>query len=137
MIELKELAYCSRCGKLFVKTGNSTLCPDCQKIEDEEFSKVEAYLWEHPNSSISEVSEKTDVKEKIILKFIREGRIVNKSSTSTYPCKRCGKPITHGEYCDECLAELRKESLRAKKELMDKVKRDRMYIKYEKKKGKK
>jgi len=134
-MEMGEFAYCAMCGKLFIKRGTGDLCPQCQEIEDEKFSKVESYLWEHPNSSIPDVSEKTGVEKKWILRFIKKGRIVNR--TTPYPCKRCGKPITHGEYCEECLAELRKESLRVKRALREKIRRDKMYIKENKKKKEK
>jgi len=71
---------------------------------DEMYKKVRDYLYDHPNATMVEVSEATGVEEKIILEFLREGRLELKEPSPVLTCERCGKPITTGRMCKECLA---------------------------------
>lgn len=106
---MKNLKNCKRCGKLFVKV-NKDICPDCVKQEEEEFTAVKEYLDKNPNATISNVSEETGVSEKMIRKFIEDGRLLTtKYSAVGVECKRCGKEISKGRYCEECQVELQKQ----------------------------
>lgn len=101
-----DLRNCPECGKVFVYI-HTNLCPACKKNEEEDFLKVNAYLRDHPQITIFELSEETGVDEVRIVKWVREGRIEGKS----YPglavsCERCGKLVQSGRYCIQCSNEL-------------------------------
>ncbi|SFQ02976.1 MerR family transcriptional regulator [Caldicoprobacter faecalis] len=98
-----DIRNCKRCNRLFQYNGIK-YCPSCVMELDEMFKKVRDYLYEHPDATIIEVSEATGVEEKIILEFLREGRLELKEPSPVLTCERCGKPITTGRMCKECLA---------------------------------
>lgn len=97
-----EIRNCKRCNRLFQYNGVK-YCPKCLMEMDEMYKKVRDYLYEHPDATIVEVSEATGVEEKIILEFLREGRLELKEPSPVLTCERCGKPITTGRMCKECL----------------------------------
>lgn len=98
-----NLINCRECGKVFASTGQK-VCPDCRKSEEEKFELVKDYLWDHPNSKVTEVSEATGVEEKVIIKFIKESRLQSSGLKIDYElkCKSCGKKINSGVYCESC-----------------------------------
>lgn len=103
-----ELRNCSRCGKLFVYKGSS-LCPECQKLDEEDFSKVKDYLYDNPGASLIEVSEATGVSSDKILRYLKEGKLeLSSEQSGILKCERCGKPIRAGRFCDVCAAEISK-----------------------------
>lgn len=102
-----ELANCRRCGKLFRSVG-VRICPDCLELEEEEFQKVKAYLREHPEARILEVSEATGVSAAQILEFVRRGKLIAHSPDSdlAVECTVCGTRIVSGRLCRRCQADL-------------------------------
>lgn len=101
-----EMRNCKKCGKVFTSLGDK-ICPDCKRAEDELFTKVKEYIYDHPRASIKEVAEETEVDEEIILRYMREGRIeVADDSLSTLTCEKCGKIIRTGKYCIDCQKKL-------------------------------
>ncbi|GAB6138560.1 hypothetical protein [Halanaerobaculum tunisiense] len=70
------LQKCSQCGQIFTNQINKDkkLCPTCYQQQRDEFRKVRDYLWDNPGVSVVEISRNTDVTEKTIREFIREGR---------------------------------------------------------------
>ncbi|ACB85805.1 TIGR03826 family flagellar region protein [Natranaerobius thermophilus] len=103
---MQNLKNCKRCGKLFLKTTRD-ICPDCHQKEEDDFLKVKQYLDKNPGATIVEVSEETEVSQKQIRKFIEEGRLLtSKYEALTIECKRCGKEISQGKYCESCQGEL-------------------------------
>lgn len=112
---MTNLSNCKRCGKLFVKM-NKAICPECLEQEEEDFEKVKKYLDDNPTATINQVSRETEVSEKMIRKFIEEGRLLTtKYAGISVSCKRCGKDINEGRYCDACQAELQNQMEAAKK----------------------
>jgi len=106
-----ELANCSRCGKVYVKTIRD-FCQDCYKEEEKAFRKVYAFLKERKNreATVPEIVEGTNVEEELITKFIREGRLrPSEFPKLNYPCERCLEPIQTGRYCLKCINELKKD----------------------------
>jgi flagellar operon protein (TIGR03826 family) len=102
-----ELRNCPECGKIFtfIKTN---LCPECkQKLEDQ-FETVKQYLAENPKANIQQVSEGTDIPEKTIAGYLRDGRIIASSENKNLglTCELCGEPITTGRFCYACSQKL-------------------------------
>ena len=69
-----DIRNCKRCNRLFQYNGIK-YCPKCVLELDEMFIKVRDYLYENKNANIAEVSEATGVEEKVILEFLRDGRL--------------------------------------------------------------
>lgn len=115
---MPELRNCPECGRVFAYTGLRNLCPQCIEEEEKKFVKVRQYLRDHSGASVFEVAEATGVKEEVILRFLREGRLKTKnlSQEVALECARCGKRILSGKYCADCLAELTKDFKRAQAE---------------------
>ncbi len=70
------LETCDRCRKIF-NTDNSLsdkLCANCYQQDRKQFRAVKDYLWHHPGATIEEIAANTEVEEKTIRKFVREGR---------------------------------------------------------------
>ena len=99
-----EYRNCVRCGRVF-NYMSLPICEDCARAEEEDFIRIKEFLWENPHSNIIEISKATDVSEKRIMKYLREGRleIENNDSAPLLKCDRCGKPINSGRYCDSCI----------------------------------
>jgi flagellar operon protein (TIGR03826 family) len=96
------LANCPQCGKLFNKTFRD-VCPDCVRLEEEQFHTVREYLHKHRNAKPFEVSEATEVPVQTIYKFVREGRLqATYYDGLHYECEECGKAIITGKYCKDC-----------------------------------
>lgn len=94
------LKNCPECGRLFVENA-SGLCPDCyQKVEDDELKVVE-YLRSTSKASLQEIHEATGVKESIIMRMLKRGRLFSDFDV-TYPCESCGVPISEGRLCSRC-----------------------------------
>lgn len=101
---MADLTNCPRCDKLFVKSLRE-VCPDCYKKEEEDFRIVYDFVRKRENrrASVLEVEEATGVPEKLIYKFVKQGRIsVHSFPNLSYPCESCGKPIKEGRICDAC-----------------------------------
>lgn len=99
-----ELENCPLCDKLFVKSLRD-VCQDCLKEEEEQFQKVYQFVRKRENrtATIKEVEEGTGVKEKLITKFVKQGRIsVHSFPNLGYPCESCGKIIREGRICGAC-----------------------------------
>ena len=96
-----ELRNCAGCDRPFLYAGNE-LCPDCLRKEQKEFEKVYHYLRDNPNASIHQLCEDTGVDEKLVLKFLRQGRLQLAEASYLLQCEFCGQPITTGRICLEC-----------------------------------
>jgi ribosomal protein L32 len=68
---------------------------------------VKAYLNDHANASVDEVSKANDVSPKQITQWIREERLTfAEGSMEGIACESCGKMIRTGRYCEECKAKM-------------------------------
>lgn len=94
------LKNCPECGRLFVENP-SGMCPACyEKVEEDELKVVE-YLRDTRKASLKEIHEATGVKEGIIMRMIKRGRLFSDFDV-TYPCESCGTPINEGKLCSRC-----------------------------------
>lgn len=100
-----QLKNCIECGKLFVHPV-STICRECQEVDEKQFKKVKEYLWMKNDASISDIHEHTQVPEKKIIRFIRDGRISGHGIENVLLCEGCGQPISEGSYCSSCRGRL-------------------------------
>lgn len=81
----------------------SGLCPACYAEEEVYEHKIGEYLRDFGKASIEDIHKATGVKEKIILRMIKSGRLfVDGINTINYPCDMCGDPIIEGRLCSKC-----------------------------------
>ena len=103
-----KLRNCSMCGKIFMSNGEK-ICPNCVQAQQDLELVVIDYVRENPKCRIPEIMEATKAPESLIRRLIEEGRFVQSGVPFTYPCKKCGKEIIAGQYCEDCLEEMQKE----------------------------
>lgn len=106
--DLMDLRNCPHCGKIFSYDGTSKVCNVCRNNEESDFQKVKDYLWDNPNATIEEVHTETEVERELIIKFVREGRLLSEGIDFDFmvECERCGLPIPSGRFCNKCQQEL-------------------------------
>ncbi len=102
------LVNCIRCGTLF-SSDNSSVCPACLKLEEDEFAIAVAWLRENPGKTISALTEATGIERTKILAWIRQNRICLMQQSEYVHCKKCGTPIPSGNFCDHCKLELARD----------------------------
>lgn len=102
-----ELRNCPECGSVFTFV-RTNLCPACQKKDEEDFRKVRSFIMRNANASILKISEETEVDEKKIMRYIREGRIriAPDNEGIVVQCEVCGKRIPNGRLCEACSEKL-------------------------------
>ncbi len=103
-IRTQEIRNCPRCGKIFARLSRN-LCPQCVRDEDDMITKVNGYLREHKGAGLFDVVEATGAEETLVLRLIREGRIMV-SDAPAIKCERCGRAISEGRFCNSCATEL-------------------------------
>jgi len=69
------VATCENCGETVNLPLGTELCQKCRLEEIEVFRSVREYVWEHPGCNVEEVTRETGVHERVILRFIRQGRL--------------------------------------------------------------
>ena len=105
-----KMKNCPSCGRIFVPmNATQRLCPDCtDKMRDKEHEVVE-YVRDHPKIQVNALIEATGAPESMIKRMIRDGRFIQVGVRMTYPCEKCGAPITQGKLCAKCAEELKNE----------------------------
>lgn len=101
---------CVSCGKMFLEIRKSDLCPECLALEGDSFQRVKNYLYDYPGSTASDIAKFTGVAEALIVKWYEDGRLEKSNIKATIKCKICGRPLTVGEICKNCLDEMNKPS---------------------------
>ncbi|MDD5018151.1 MAG: hypothetical protein PHO15_08655 [Eubacteriales bacterium] len=92
---------CKQCGQLFQSYGASE-CSVCLEEMDRGFILVKEYIYDHPDANVVEISNETGISEKIILHFLKEGRLSIETSDCLLTCEKCGKRIKSGRFCHAC-----------------------------------
>src|SRR5699024_11374641 len=85
-----ELANCSRCNNVFVKTLRD-ICQQCYREEEEAFETVYRFLSQRKNreATLMEIVEATGVEEELVIKFIKEKRLrTSQFPKLAYPCEK-------------------------------------------------
>lgn len=120
-----QLENCVLCGRLYLKSYTD-FCLDCYKEIEADFKKVDAFIKDEANreATLEELSEATDVSEKRIADFIRDGRIYGEDFPNLgYPCAHCGTVIKRQVLCNSCYQEFSSEINRTLKrdKLVDEI----------------
>jgi len=101
-----EVRNCQRCGKPFLYVG-VPVCRECLSKEEEEYATVKAYLKENPGATVPEVNKATGVPVEVIVDFVKRGLLVMAGTADVQArCRICGRPISSGQICSECLEAL-------------------------------
>jgi flagellar operon protein (TIGR03826 family) len=96
-----KVRQCRQCGKLFQSLG-SAICPECAEETDRCFKVVKNYLYDRPDANVFEISNETGVPEKMVLGFLKEGRLSVNASEDLLLCEKCGIPVSAGRFCSKC-----------------------------------
>jgi len=116
-----ELANCPKCNGLFVQTQLRTVCDKCFKEEENAYETVYQFLRKRENrkAELDVVVEATGVSKELILKFIRQGRIMLSNFPNLgYPCEKCGKTIREERLCNDCKNDIHKQLNQIEQEKM-------------------
>lgn len=76
---------------------------------DKEFLIVKDYVYDHPDQNVIKVSLDTGIAVKKILNMLREGRLKIADTSGMITCMECGRDISSGKYCNDCLDKIEKE----------------------------
>ncbi len=99
---MAQIKNCKRCGKIFAYLNNVN-CPDCARVEEEEFDLVREFVKDHEFPTIPETSAATGVAEKYIVRWVREGRLERAGyKMAGLKCDSCGTDIYTGKLCEKC-----------------------------------
>lgn len=102
-----QLRNCPRCGKVFRYDGLHLYCRECLEADEAAFRRVRECLVNDPGLTLGRLAEKAGVEESLILRFVREGRILaDHIEGVTLRCDSCGKPISEGRFCSTCAEQL-------------------------------
>ncbi|GMB09138.1 TIGR03826 family flagellar region protein [Thermolongibacillus altinsuensis] len=127
-----SLENCPNCGRLFIKSQFRDICQSCYREEEEAFEKVYHFLRKRENrmATMAQVVEATGVKESLLMKFIKSGRLkLAQFPNLGYPCDRCGTLIREGRLCANCSTDLSKqlEMLQKEEEMKKRRHMERVY----------
>ncbi|MBN6186054.1 hypothetical protein JQN58_03510 [Aneurinibacillus sp. BA2021] len=109
-----------------MKTSKS-VCPDCARKELDTVKRIRDYLKpkERRNAPLAQISQDLDISLRYIEYLIREKYFdLTRYPNLKYPCKSCGTPITLGEYCSSCAANLRKKLSDASEDIDNAIEED-------------
>ena len=95
-----SIKNCLECGKLCIENP-SKLCPECYAQEEIHEHTIGEYLRETGKATIEQIHKDTGVKEKIIIRMLKSGRLFSDGLIG-YPCEMCREPIYEGRLCVSC-----------------------------------
>ena len=103
------------------------ICRECaQKAKDFE-EQVVTYIRDNPGSSLKDVMQATGASDKMMRRMMKEGIFSPPTAQvqgATHPCMKCGRPITSGTYCMDCLSRLRTQTKKAAEAMQIRIKED-------------
>ncbi|MBQ6297559.1 MAG: flagellar protein [Selenomonadaceae bacterium] len=106
-----NIRNCARCKRIFIPVGNEKICPDCRAEDIELEERVKSYVRDHPGITVNQLIEGSGAPRNLVWRMIQQGQFENSSlKDAKYPCGNCGKIITRGTYCSECMAKLKENA---------------------------
>jgi transcriptional regulator with XRE-family HTH domain len=101
------LANCEGCNEIFDKV-TGPLCPECIEQDEADLKTVNEALREEANLTVAQLSEKTGVSKKTILRLLKDQRIASDASLAEIKCGKCGAPAISLSIrlCKRCAAEI-------------------------------
>ena len=99
-----KMRNCQRCGKLFMQQNREKICRDCRDADREMENKVTQFVRDNPNCKLQEIIDNTGAEETLVRRMISEGRFAQ--NVIKLQCKKCGKEIVVGQYCETCLSSM-------------------------------
>ena len=103
-----NIKNCARCKRIFIPVGAEKLCPDCRAADYEVEERIKSYVRDHPGITVNQLIEGSGAPAKLIWRMIMQGQFENAGlKDAHYPCANCGKIITRGTYCAECMDKLK------------------------------
>ncbi len=108
------LANCKGCNKIFNKLSGP-LCPACVEQDEADLKTVNEALREEANQTVAQLSEKTGVSKKTILRLLKDQRIASEASLADIKCGKCGAPAISlsVKLCKRCAAEISRTAAKA------------------------
>ncbi|MFI3231561.1 MAG: MerR family transcriptional regulator [bacterium] len=104
-----NIKNCRECGKIFSGAPLTKICPDCVKVDEENFKKVRAYVNTHKGADMNVVAEETQVPKESIMGYLRSGKLqASKGLNDALACQKCGKAINTGKFCVDCSSSMAK-----------------------------
>lgn len=100
-----DYKYCEICGVPLPLTYEKSVCPAC--TEEKLFRDVKEYIRANDVTEY-DVAYEFHIPVRKVKKWIQEGRIEYKENNANkgimdVHCKICGKPVSFGTVCSECL----------------------------------
>ncbi|PZX08271.1 flagellar operon protein (TIGR03826 family) [Psychrobacillus insolitus] len=105
-----ELKHCPSCNDFFNYTGIREVCNKCALDEEKLYEEVYRFLRKRENraATIERIVEVIGVKKSLLHKWVRKGRLQPATFPNLgYPCDNCGKLITQGKLCENCVVDLK------------------------------
>ena len=99
-----KMRNCQRCGKLFMQQNREKICRDCRDADKEMENNVMQFVRDNPNCKLQDIVEGTGAEENLVRRMVEEGRFAQSSVKTN--CKKCGKEIVGGLYCEACLSSM-------------------------------
>jgi hypothetical protein len=107
-----------KCGKRYLEVRESDLCLDCRIKEENDFIKVNKFIYDNPSANIAEVADATEVTEEDIIRWQETGKITEYIRPSLR-CSVCGKAIKVGRICKRCQSGLKPDLADNDEEILD------------------
>ena len=99
-----KMRNCQRCGKLFMQQSREKICRDCRDADAAMEAKVMDFVRSNPECKVPDIIEGTGAEESLIRRMIDDGRF--EQTVIKTNCKKCGKEIVGGPYCESCLSSM-------------------------------
>lgn len=99
---MENTCTCQACGKTYPCDDIKKLCFECRTSDRHVFNLIRDYLYAFPGASINQVTEDTGISSRLVLKYLREGRLQTVGDLKVIQCEQCGAPISYGTLCEAC-----------------------------------
>lgn len=110
-LQKPNLKNCVKCGKIFVPVGPERYCADCRRKQEDQEREISRYVRDHPGVSIETAAEALDAPKRLVKRMAFQGKFsAGTGKAFAHSCLNCGRTITQGTYCADCLEKLRNES---------------------------